>query len=115
MNIIPKYKCCIKGCKNKGSRCVDPKKCDERIAPKKYSFYCDDHKIVYEEESRGYRFILIAEDCGCHVTNRLFEPNNPIAIREARLDLIFTAPLLMHSWTKGIDALEKLKMQEIRQ
>lgn len=106
---VPKFKCCIRGCKKKGSRCVDPKKCDSRIAPRKYSHYCEDHKIVYEEECRGYRFILEAQDCGCHVVNKLYEPNNPKPIREGRLDLEFTAPLLMWSWTKGIDGLIKLK------
>ena len=111
----PIFTCSTTRCKNKTWRKIKVESIPKLLRPKgskgnKYLFYCEDHKIVHEQEYKGYRFVLEAKECcGEHLQNYLYEPDNPEPIRQGEIDLSFTAIRLMDTWTRGVDALIKLK------
>ena len=103
------WKCSVRGCKNKDNLCIDPDKVHNFFKPKKYTILCEEHKIIWQDEYRGYVMTIEARGCGCCAINKLYSPNNPKPIREGQIDLKMTAAILVRTWTSGIDTLIRMR------
>ena len=99
------WKCSVRGCKNKDNLMLNPNKIKGLLQPLKFTILCNDHKIFYKEEYKGYVFTLEASGCGCCAINKLYEPNNKKPIREGQVDISMTGNLLTQTWTSGVDVL----------
>ena len=99
------WKCSVRGCKNKDNLTLDPRKITGLLQPDKITILCDEHKIFYRDEYKGYVMTLEALGCGCCAMNKLYEPNNKKPVRKGQVDISLTGNMLTRNWTSGIDVL----------